>query len=400
MAQHAGARLQRRRTPVGARVCRERAMDPGRLPHACPIVVVRRRDDADEIAAAAPERLRRRRLVAAAAATDVCRPSAARGRPAGRRKRRESYAALAGPPSAPDSCAENRCPFRARRVRPRLPHVVAVLDRDANPDHGRRRRSRPHGGRTAAVLGGDGARFTDALVGRGRYGLLRVVDSDLGNLRRHRTASWRTPDEEQSPGRESWLCGAEAAGPFDCPGKRSRRDGADRCWNRRGGDGAMTDVDARALSVLLRPSAAMLSAMLALVAWAGYLTVTAPDDLRGPYVVLLLCQSFAASTGYAPRARRGHFDQLLAGRPSRLRFAVTHALTSAALGGLSWAAISVIDALGGGGHWPLGFTPKGAAAFIYNSALAWAASVPFSRYSAGVAWLIVAIGLAGSGRLI
>jgi len=162
----------------------------------------------------------------------------------------------------------------------------------------------------------------------------------------------------------------------------------------------MTDVDARALSVLLRPSAAMLSAMLALVAWAGYLTVTAPDDLRGPYVVLLLCQSFAASTGYAPRARRGHFDQLLAGHPSRLRFAVTHALTSAALGGLSWAAISVIDALGGGGHWPLGFTPKGAAAFIYISALAWAASVPFSRYSAGVAWLIVAIGLAGSGRLI
>jgi hypothetical protein len=163
----------------------------------------------------------------------------------------------------------------------------------------------------------------------------------------------------------------------------------------------MTDsVDARALSVLLRPSAAMLLAMLALVAWAGYLTVTAPDDLRGPYVVLLLCQSFAASTGYAPRARRGHFDQLLAGRPSRLRFAVTHALTSAALGGVSWAAISVIDALGAGGHWPLGFTPKAAAAFVYITALAWAASVPFSRYSAGVAWLIVAIGLAGSGRLI
>ena len=144
----------------------------------------------------------------------------------------------------------------------------------------------------------------------------------------------------------------------------------------------------------------MLLAMLALVAWAGYLTVTAPDDLRGPYVVLLLCQSFAASTGYAQRARRGHFDQLIAGRPSRLRLADTHALTSAALGGVSWAAISVIDALGAGGHWPLGFTPKAAAAFVYISALAWAASVPFSRYSAGVAWLIVAIGLAGSGRLI
>src|SRR5205814_2229652 len=110
-----------------------------------------------------------------------------------------------------------------------------------------------------------------------------------------RTACWRTPDEEQSPGRESWLCGAEAASPIDCPSQRSRRDGADRRRNRRGGDGAMTDsVDARALAVLLRSSAAMLLAMLAVIAWAGYLTVTAPDDLRGPYVVLLLCQSFAA----------------------------------------------------------------------------------------------------------
>jgi hypothetical protein len=159
-------------------------------------------------------------------------------------------------------------------------------------------------------------------------------------------------------------------------------------------------IDTRALAVLLRPSPALVVAMLALIAWAGYLTVTAPDDLRGPYVVMLLCQSFAASTGYAHRARRGHFDQLLAGRPSRARFAVTHALMSASLGAVSWAAISTIDALGGGGHRPLGFTPKAVAAFIYVSALAWAASVPFSRYSAGVAWLMVAVALAGSGWLL
>jgi hypothetical protein len=163
----------------------------------------------------------------------------------------------------------------------------------------------------------------------------------------------------------------------------------------------MTDgIDTRVLAVLLWPSAAMLAAMLAVIAWAGYLTVVAPGDLRGPYIVLLLFQSFAASTGYAQRARRGHFDQLLAGPPSRLRFAVTHALISTAVGAVAWTTISVLDAIGAGGHWPLGFTPKAVAAFVYISALAWAVSVPFSRYSAGVVWLIVTVGLAGSGRLI
>ena len=159
-------------------------------------------------------------------------------------------------------------------------------------------------------------------------------------------------------------------------------------------------VDARALAVLLRPSPAVLLAFVALIVWAGYLTVTAPGDLRGPYIVLLLCQSFAASTGYAMRARRGHFDALLAGRLSRTRFAVTHASISAALGAVVWSTISVLDALGGGGHWPLGLTPTAIATFIYISAVAWAGSVPFSRYSAGVVWLVVAVGLAGSGRLI
>jgi hypothetical protein len=159
-------------------------------------------------------------------------------------------------------------------------------------------------------------------------------------------------------------------------------------------------VEVRALAVLLRPPPAILLAMAALIAWAGYLVVVAPDDLRAPYVVLLLCQSFAASTGYATRARRGHFDQVLAGQPSRARFALVHASMSTMVGGIAWCTLSVLDALGAGGHWPLGFTPKALAAFVYISTLAWALSVPFSRYSAGVCWLIVAIGLAGSGRLL
>ena len=156
----------------------------------------------------------------------------------------------------------------------------------------------------------------------------------------------------------------------------------------------------RALVLLLWPSSAILLVVLGVVAWAGYLTITEPDDLRGPYVVLLLCQSFTASTGFARRARRGHFDQLLAGRINRWRFAIGHASVSCALGALAWITISVLDALGGGGQWPLGLTPRALAAFLYVSAIAWGLSVPFTRYAAGLVWLIVIVGLAASGRLI
>jgi len=154
------------------------------------------------------------------------------------------------------------------------------------------------------------------------------------------------------------------------------------------------------LAMLLRPSPAIVVMMIVLIAWAGYLTVIAPDDLRGPYIVLMLCQAFAASTGYAIRARRGHFDQVLAGRRSRVRFALTHVSVSTLIGAACWLIISMLDAIGAGGRWPLGLTPRALGSFVYLSSLAWASSVPFSRYSAGVLWLILAIALAASGRLL
>jgi hypothetical protein len=159
-------------------------------------------------------------------------------------------------------------------------------------------------------------------------------------------------------------------------------------------------MDLPALRVLLRPSLAIVVTIVLVIVWAGYLTITAPDDYRGPYVVLMLCQAFAASTGYATRARRGHFDQILAGRRSRIRFALTHVSISTLFGAAAWILVSVLDAIGGGGHWPAGLTPQALASFVYLSSLAWALSVPFSRYSAGIMWLIVAIALAGSGRLL
>ncbi len=158
--------------------------------------------------------------------------------------------------------------------------------------------------------------------------------------------------------------------------------------------------DLRVLSLLVRPSPALFAANAAIVVWAGYLAVTAPEDLRGPYVVLLLLQAFTASSGYAARARRGYFDQLLAGRADRRTFALAHAVVSIGLGISTWIIVSMIDALGGAVHWPLGLTPRALAAVVYISLTAWAFSVPFSKYAAGVVWLLAAIVLAGSGKLL
>jgi len=158
--------------------------------------------------------------------------------------------------------------------------------------------------------------------------------------------------------------------------------------------------DLRVLKVLVRPASSLLAANAGIVVWAAYLAATAPDDLRGPYVVLLLLQAFTASTGYAARARRGHFDRLLTGRLTRRPFAAAHAAVSVGLGISTWVIVSLIDALGGGMHWPLGLTPRALAAVTYISAVAWAFSVPFSKYAAGVVWLLATIVLAGSGRLL
>jgi hypothetical protein len=49
---------------------------------------------------------------------------------------------------------------------------------------------------------------------------------------------------------------------------------------------------------------------------------------------------------------------------------------------------------------PLGLTLPAVSALLYMSAVAWAAALPFARYSSGVVWLILAIVLAGAGKLL
>jgi hypothetical protein len=156
----------------------------------------------------------------------------------------------------------------------------------------------------------------------------------------------------------------------------------------------------KVFAMILRPSPAWLAAYAAILVWAGYLGTQSPGEMRAVYVVLLLCQSFSAATGFSVRARRGHFDQVLAAPASRLAVGIAHASVSTAIGVVAWLLVAAIEALATHGQVPVGLTIPALAALLYMSAVSWASALPFARYSSGVVWLIVAIALAGAGKLL
>jgi hypothetical protein len=157
---------------------------------------------------------------------------------------------------------------------------------------------------------------------------------------------------------------------------------------------------AKVFTTILKPSPAIVAAHGSLLVWAGYLGWTSPVEMRAVYVVLLLFQSFSAATGFVFRARRGHFDQVLAAPVSRIQVAFAHELVSIAPGIASWLLVSGIEAICNRGTVPLGLTLPAVSALLYMSAVAWALALPFARYSSGVVWLMLAIALAGAGKLL
>jgi len=153
-------------------------------------------------------------------------------------------------------------------------------------------------------------------------------------------------------------------------------------------------------ATILRPSAGIVAAHGTILAWAAYLGWASPGEMRPVYVVLLLCQSFSAATGFLFRARRGHFDQVLVAPASRTRAGIAHAAASMAIGLATWLLVAAIEGATNRGVVPRGLTLPAISALFSMSSVAWAAALPFARFSSGVVWLIVAIALAGAGKLL
>jgi hypothetical protein len=127
--------------------------------------------------------------------------------------------------------------------------------------------------------------------------------------------------------------------------------------------------------------------ILAAVTLLGVWTIAmSPGELDSALGMLLFVQMFLASTGFLPRARRGHFDPLLTSTPDRREIVIAHWLASAGPGLLAWLLLSTLA-------WTLGsraalsaFAGERMLAMGVVSAVAWAAGFALGRGAAGALW--------------
>lgn len=138
--------------------------------------------------------------------------------------------------------------------------------------------------------------------------------------------------------------------------------------------------------------------------WLALAAVTASgiiillvDPSSGEQVVvpIVFLQMFAASTGFAVPARRGHYDLLMTGGAGRLRIAATHLMLSIAPGIAAWLAVACVEAMLRGGE-SRGLAAGSVAAVLLVSGLAWAVTVPLPRLSGGIMWLLAIVMLLGA----
>jgi hypothetical protein len=129
-----------------------------------------------------------------------------------------------------------------------------------------------------------------------------------------------------------------------------------------------------------------LAAVIAIVADAGAAT--------GALVPILLLQAFAASSGFALPARRGHYDLLLTRGNSRTSIALVHWASSIATGIGSWFVLAVVEFVVSAGARATLLTSGSCAAVFLVSTLPWATSVALPRFSGGIGWLLLAVTLA------
>jgi hypothetical protein len=114
-----------------------------------------------------------------------------------------------------------------------------------------------------------------------------------------------------------------------------------------------------------------------------------PAKAPGAIVPVLLMQLFAASSGFAVPARRGHYDLLLTGGYSRVWMAVVHWSTSIAPGIVTWLAIAGVELTVTAGAQISLLTFGTSAAMGLVSTLPWALTVRLPRFSGGIGWLLV-----------
>ena len=150
---------------------------------------------------------------------------------------------------------------------------------------------------------------------------------------------------------------------------------------------------------VLRPTAAMSGAALAVIIAGIFQMRTDPGGFDEIVALAVLFQMFMASSGYEERAVRGHFDPILVGNPGRMSVAHAHWLVSTVPGVPMWAMAAVIDSAARPGRWPTALTPAAIVAFLYVSSVCWAGTLRFGRYVAGTVWFVAMFAIGASHQI-
>ena len=116
-----------------------------------------------------------------------------------------------------------------------------------------------------------------------------------------------------------------------------------------------------------------------------------PRVAPGALAPILLLQSFAASSGFALPARRGHYDLLFTRGSSRTSIALMHWATSITPGLGSWLVLAALEILVSGGASGRLLASGTCAAVFLVSTIPWAIGVALPRFSGGIGWLLVTV---------
>jgi hypothetical protein len=141
---------------------------------------------------------------------------------------------------------------------------------------------------------------------------------------------------------------------------------------------------------VIAPVSGLVGWSFVVIAAVGALTMTT-DVTKAEAVMrpVLLLQVFAASSGFALPARRGHYDLLLTSGEDRLWIAVIHWLTSAIPGVMAWCALAATELTASMGTRATLLTSGTCAAMCIVSTLPWAITIRLPRFSGGIGWLLV-----------
>jgi hypothetical protein len=142
----------------------------------------------------------------------------------------------------------------------------------------------------------------------------------------------------------------------------------------------------------LHPSHALI--VVSIVAAIGMVTVWLDArEIDSGLGMILFAQMYLASSGFAARARQGHFDPILTSGLSRTGIVACHWLISIAPGLVAWLAVVAVAVFSASDAAVSALSGPRAGGLLIVSTLAWVAGFALPRGAAGMLWMAMLVAL-------